>query len=76
MPNTNCLENMACPQCGQREQFCIQVTTLATVVDNGIMDTGDNSWDDDSYAQCDECGWTGTVIQLYPTTEVSDVVPE
>jgi hypothetical protein len=73
--NTNVLTNMACPKCGQSGQFKIQVKTMATVVDSGVLETEDNEWSNDSYAQCDnevDCDWTGTAGQLW----VSHVVPE
>jgi len=48
--NTNVLTNMACPKCGQSGQFKIQVKTMATVVDSGVLETEDNEWSNDSYA--------------------------
>jgi hypothetical protein len=55
MTNTNCLENIKCPNCGNEESFRIAAKTIATVTNDGTEDYGDLEWDDDSYAECTEC---------------------
>lgn len=68
MTNTNCLEGIRCPQCGNEERFRIAATSLFTVTDDGTDDYADVHWDDSSYADCPECGLHGTlkVFQVKP----------
>jgi hypothetical protein len=61
MTNTNCLENIKCPACGNEESFRIAATTIATVTDDGVDDHCGMEWDDDSYAECPECFRHGTL---------------
>jgi len=61
MTNTNCLENIKCPACGNEESFRIAATTMATVTDDGTDDHSGMEWDDDSYAECTQCPRHGTV---------------
>jgi len=54
--NTNCLENIKCPACGNEDTFRIAVTALATVTDDGAeVEYGDAEWDESSYAECAQC---------------------
>lgn len=64
MTNTNCLEGIACPKCGNESRFRIQVRTLANVTDDGAETFGDMEWDDSSYAECPECGRHGTLADF------------
>jgi hypothetical protein len=61
MTNTNSLENIKCPACGNEEAFRIAATTIATVTDDGIDDYGDMEWHDDSFAECNACCRYGTL---------------
>ena len=61
MTNTNCLEGIRCPQCGNEDRFRIAATSLFTVTDDGTDDYADVHWDDASYADCPECGLHGTL---------------
>jgi hypothetical protein len=61
MTNTNCLEGIKCPACGNEDRFRIAATSLFTVTDDGTDDYADVDWDDDSYADCPECGRHGTL---------------
>ena len=61
MPNTNCLEGMACPVCGYEDNFLIQVTTWMNVYDDGTDDHTDVNWDATSPCECGECGHRETV---------------
>ncbi len=45
MTNTNCLEGIQCPQCGNADRFRIVATSLFTVTDDGTEDHGDVEWD-------------------------------
>lgn len=60
--NEHILEDIACPSCGHRESFRIEAQILALVFDDGTeRDESDCDWADDSYCQCCECGFRGTV---------------
>ena len=61
MTNTNCLEGIACPKCGNDFRIFIEAKTLAVVTDDGAETFGDMEWDDDSYAECPECQHHGTL---------------
>ena len=61
MTNTNCLENIKCPACGNEDSFRIAAKTVAIVTDDGTEDHGDMQWDDSSYAECSECHRHGTL---------------
>jgi hypothetical protein len=61
MTNTNCLENIKCPDCRNEKSFRIAGTTIFTVTDDGTEDYGDIEWDDDSYAECTACHRHGTL---------------
>jgi hypothetical protein len=69
MTNTNCLENIQCPACGNEESFRIAATTIVTVTDDGTEDHGDMEWDDDSYAECAKCHRHGTLKDFEVTTQ-------
>jgi hypothetical protein len=61
MANTNCLEGIRCPKCGQEEEFFIEGTQLFRVNDDGAYGDGDIEWDDESRCSCsnDACEFTG-----------------
>jgi hypothetical protein len=63
--NTNCIQNMICPGCGNEDTFQIEVTKTfwADVSDEGTGDEGgaDTEWDANSNILCPECMRTGTV---------------
>jgi len=57
MTNTNCLEGIACPQCGQADRFKIEAKVLMNVSDDGSEDCGlGHHWDAQSFCQCVKCG--------------------
>ena len=64
MANTNCLEGMKCPECCWDESFMIAATTMAEVTDQGVEDYEGMEWDNDSYAECPNCDWSGKVKEL------------
>ncbi len=56
MTNTNCLEDVRCPACGNEDTFRFAVITMATVTDDGAeVEHGDMEWDQNSYAECVNC---------------------
>jgi hypothetical protein len=61
MTNSNCLENIRCPDCGNEESFRIAGTALFTVTDDGTEDHGDVEWDGDSHAECTLCHMQGVL---------------
>lgn len=63
--NTNCLEGLACPECGQADRLHISVTGMVEMTDDGFDGfLGDTEWDDTSYAVCPECEFRGTVREF------------
>ena len=57
---SNCLQDMACPECGNRDNgFRISVTTMVHLNDDGTDQCGDTEWDGKSYCECRECCHTG-----------------
>jgi hypothetical protein len=61
MTNTNCLENIKCPACGNEESLRIAASTIATVTDDGMEDYSDMEWGDNSYAECPKCHRNGAL---------------
>ena len=59
--NENCLEDMGCPECGNRERFKIEMTAVIEICDEGTEDHGDTEWDDKSYCECFVCSLSGKV---------------
>lgn len=64
MENTNCLEGFRCPRCGSLEPFRIEITTTATVWDEGSGDTEDHEWDGSIYCECVCCPYHGKVADF------------
>jgi len=64
MTNTNCLEGIACPKCGNDSRIYIEAKTLAVVMDDGAETFGHMEWDGDSYTECPECGHRGTLAEF------------
>jgi hypothetical protein len=48
MTNTNCLENVCCPKCGQEDQLRITAVLSCLVTDDGSDPVGVHDWDEDS----------------------------
>jgi hypothetical protein len=59
MTNSNCLEGIRCPACGQEDRFKITALITCAVTDNGSEPVGDHEWDDDSSTRCSVCGFDG-----------------
>lgn len=79
MTNTNCLEGIRCPKCGQEDRFFIIGGAQFEVTDDGSKTMGDHEWDDDSPMSCPECGHAGKVGEFSistPRTEKPILPPE
>jgi len=61
----NCLLGMSCPSCHQNEEFRIEASAIFTVTDDGTDSFTDVTWCAESYVECPECKWTGTVKDLH-----------
>jgi hypothetical protein len=58
----NCLFDMACPKCGQRNKLRITATIIAIVSDDGTdRDWSDCEWENNSPCECCSCSHSGTV---------------
>jgi Zn ribbon nucleic-acid-binding protein len=66
--NTNCLEGIRCPKCGQDDSLRIAGSSIFTVVDDGTEDHGDVEWDEDSWALCPACEYEGK-LGMFHTDE-------
>jgi hypothetical protein len=53
--NTNILEDKACPKCGSRGGFRIQMSVFGDVTDDGSDADGDHEWDSNSQCYCHHC---------------------
>ena len=62
--NTNCLADMGCPLCGNRDELRIVVSGVASVTDDGIEFVGDTEWDIGSFCQCPVCDYDGVVYDF------------
>lgn len=82
MTNTNCLEGIRCPKCGQEERFLIVATVTAEVTDDGadiaspMYGNGFES-DDESRSRCPDCDHEGLLAEfrLEPETGRAARVP-
>lgn len=64
----NCLEDIACPKCGQREEFVVKATIHMGLTDEGTDAYADVTknfteidYDEKSYIFCPDCNQEGTV---------------
>jgi hypothetical protein len=64
MTNSNCLEGVRCPQCGQEKRFLITATITCDVTDDGSEPAGDHCWDDDSLTHCPGCECQGPLKEF------------
>ena len=64
MPNEENLAGIACPRCGQDEEFQITATATFDVTDEGTGDYQGVEWNADSPISCPVCGATGTVEEF------------
>ena len=56
--------DLGCPACGQADELCIMITTLARVTADSTEPEGDQEWDDTSYCRCPDCGHAGVVADF------------
>jgi len=60
-PNENCLINIACPECGNRDQFRIEMKSMFTLRDDGTHGYEDMEWGQNAFCQCGQCQHEGKV---------------
>ncbi len=70
MTNTNCLEGIRCPACGQEDRFRITALITCVVTDNGSEPLGDHEWDGESSTQCPQCGFNGKLNEFSKPTSL------
>jgi rubredoxin len=80
MANTNALEGLKCPECGQDRMLRIAVSSMAEVTDDGTTLAGDTEWDEGSYCACPDCDFAGIVqdfrVDANPVITVTEVPSE
>ena len=59
--NNNCLTNIACPECGNRDQFRIEMKSVFSLCDAGTVGYEDTDWGPNGFCQCVECHHEGKV---------------
>jgi len=59
--------NLACPQCGQADTLCVDITCTATLTIDGTDANGDHYWDDESLCSCYACNHHGKVAAFRVT---------
>jgi hypothetical protein len=63
--NTNCLEGVKCPKCGQEDLFKIAASVIGEVCDDGTEDQdGGYEWDQQAFCQCCECDHAGKLADF------------
>lgn len=55
--NDNCLQDHACPECGDRGYFKVEVSCTLNLCDSGIDDDEKDDYNDTSYTTCCDCGY-------------------
>jgi hypothetical protein len=53
--NTNCLENVRCPNCGNSDAFTLTALAEIRVTDDGAEPIGAFEYDDTVHAECPDC---------------------
>lgn len=56
--NSNCLVDVACPECGNRDSFRVQVVTVVEMSDDGT-DGHEDTENTGRFTQCVSCGHEG-----------------
>jgi hypothetical protein len=76
-PNGNCLKGLACPKCKSKGPFMIATTCWAQVHDDGIEDTSEHEWDENSACLCKACTFASKVGSFEAVlTEIEKVKAE
>jgi predicted nucleic-acid-binding Zn-ribbon protein len=57
--NTNCLEGIKCPKCGNEDSFAVDVKGWATITDDGLGSVMDADWEEDADTVCSICSHQG-----------------
>ena len=62
--NTNVLEGVRCPKCGNDERLLVVANVWLDVTDDGSVPSeepgrGDHEWDDNAATECSRCGHMG-----------------
>ena len=67
MANTNILEGVKCPKCGHDKSFYIDCSSTFLAEDDGIEQTGDTIYDQDSFTECngEACDFSGPLRDFY-----------
>ena len=75
-PNRNSLEDIACPDCGSRGGFEMEVKTTMFVSDEGT-DTcsADVEWEGYSWTKCDRCG-KASVLDYFTVEGLDQLIEE
>ena len=63
-------EDLACPRCGQKEQFHVDVTATAYLDACGPCVESDYYWDSGSCITCLDCNCEGSVSDFVKPVEV------
>ena len=63
-------QDLACPHCGHRSDFHIDVTATAYVDASGPTVEGDYYWDGSSCCTCLGCGFEANAAEFVNTEEV------
>ena len=73
--NTNCLEGLACPKCGNDERLIIQGESAFEVTDDGTGTHWDVYWDDSSHTACPnrDCNFEGNLCEFREEQEPPEV---
>ena len=76
--NTNCLQGMRCPKCGQNNCFIITATRHCQIhlYEDGTDEStyGSVEWEDNAPASCAECDWAGEAKDLYWMTKLPPIM--
>ncbi len=62
--NENCLRDIACPYCGNRESFEIEAKSAFVMFDSGADEFGDVEHDSSARTACRACGKVGYLRQF------------
>ena len=62
--NCNCLEDIACPECGSRDRLSIAAESVFRMCDDGSDGHEDIDYNSRSWARCGRCGHTGIVLDF------------
>jgi len=59
--NSNCLRDIACPDCGNRHHFFVVASSVFEMHDDGASEFGDLEYGPLSPASCPQCGHSGSL---------------